>query len=156
MLGTDLQLRWNPRNVCMAAIKNGNFNTLITAWKLQPPVYRSALLPEHIGEDGEIIEEVLPSFRVQPMEAAASLGRHDMMNWLRSNGCPWGSNTCRCVQDAGYSRISQWAAMSPGGCPCNTDGHTMSSLCTVHSGTLGQDDGRARHCEGKYRDSSSL
>ena len=43
----------------------------------------------------------------------------DVLQWLRSEGCPWDSNTCYKAAEKGHLSVLQWARSE--GCPWNLD-----------------------------------
>ena len=48
-------------------------------------------------------------------QAAARSGHLEVLQWLRTNGCPWDSYTCMRAAQGGHLEVLQWARTN--GCP---------------------------------------
>ena len=52
------------------------------------------------------------------MTYAARGGNLQLVQWLRSNGCPWGQDTCYEAVNEGHVEVLRWAREN--GCPWRT------------------------------------
>ena len=48
-------------------------------------------------------------------EAAAGGGHLELLQWLKANGCPWDSGVISCAEGSGHTAVAEWARAN--GCP---------------------------------------
>jgi len=46
---------------------------------------------------------------------AATGGQLEVLQWLRTNGCPWNADTCSVAATGGHLEVLQW--LRANGCP---------------------------------------
>jgi hypothetical protein len=65
---------------------------------------------------------------VYPISAAAGKGFLHVVQWARSDGCPWDSDACRSAAAGGFLEVLQWMRSQEPPCPWNED------VCTAAAG----------------------
>jgi len=63
-----------------------------------------------------------------PISAAAAKGFLNVVQWARSDGCPWDSDACRSAAAGGCLQVLQWMRSQEPPCPWNED------VCTAAAG----------------------
>jgi hypothetical protein len=115
------EARWHADAVCAYAVESRKLEVLEVAWRLSPPDY-SILWPFPLNPRS-----------VLPMLKAIETGQLDMIEFLVAHDCPWGSETCKAVRNAGHPHVSQWVEERLGACPSvSLDG--LSTVCSEHGG----------------------
>ncbi|QDZ24142.1 hypothetical protein HOP50_12g66800 [Chloropicon primus] len=70
----------------------------------------------------------------QTCAAAAYKGQLHCLQWLREQGCPWSEDTCACAAGGGHLHVLQWARGSEQAEPCPWNEKTCT--CAAQGGHL--------------------